>query len=195
MPSLSRELFRKVFVVDEPRQAVFDPDAEGASHQASPDAAAPDDAGQAPPQSDLMTQIAAMLRKQDRLEALSNELRSQGDQTSSENLMRFFRSALSTLDGFERVMHLAEEHPPSPELQNWLASIAGIQLRITQLFERFGLRDVDPIGQKVDLNHHEVVEVLHTDSVPDETIVEVRQKGYVFEGRVLRDARVVVAKQ
>ena len=126
---------------------------------------------------------------------LADELRTRGDQTSTENLTRFFRTALSTLDGFDRVMHLAERHPPSPELQNWLASVAGIQSRITQLIERFGLRALDPNGQKVDLDRHEVVEVIHTDSVPDETIVEVRQKGYMFEGKVLRDARVVVAKQ
>jgi molecular chaperone GrpE (heat shock protein) len=54
---------------------------------------------------------------------------------------------------------------------------------------------VNPIGQKVDLDRHEVVEVIRTEGVPDETIVEVRQKGYTFNGKTLRDARVVVAKK
>ena len=53
---------------------------------------------------------------------------------------------------------------------------------------------MDPIGKKVNLDRHEVVEVIYNDSIPDETVVEVRQKGYIFEGKVLRDARVVVAK-
>ena len=194
MPSLSRELFRREFVIDEPRERIVDDDApEDGDSARAPDSAGGD--GGLGAQQDLMSQIAAMLCEQERLETLADELRSQGDQTSNEMLMRFFRSALSTLDGFDRVMRLAEDHPPSAELQNWLTSIAGVQSRVTQLFERFGLRATDPIGQKVDLDRHEVVEVLHTDSVPDETIVEVRQKGYAFEGRTLRDARVVVAKQ
>jgi molecular chaperone GrpE len=79
-------------------------------------------------------------------------------------------------------------------VHNWLKSIAVIQSRMLQLFERFGLRTMDPVGQRIDLDRHEVIEVLRTDSLPDETIVEVRQKGYIFDGKVLRDARVVVAK-
>jgi molecular chaperone GrpE (heat shock protein) len=44
------------------------------------------------------------------------------------------------------------------------------------------------------LDRHEVVEVLHTNSIPDETIVEVRQKGYTLNGKIIRDAKVVVAQ-
>ena len=143
---------------------------------------------------DVCTQICALLRDQERLELLAEELRASKGSSGKEELSRLFRSALTLLDSIDRVVQMSDALPPSEEVHNWLKSIAIIQSRMLQLFERFGLRTMDPVGQRVDLDRHEVIEVLRTDSLPDETIVEVRQKGYIFDGKVLRDARVVVAK-
>ena len=146
------------------------------------------------PGQDVRAQICSLLRDQERLEVLAEELRASKGSSGKEELSRLFRSALTLLDSFDRVVQMSDTLPPSEEVHNWLKSIAVIQSRMLQLFERFGLRTMDPVGQRVDLDRHEVIEVLRTESLPDETIVEVRQKGYIFDGKVLRDARVVVAK-
>lgn len=145
-------------------------------------------------QEDMRAQICLLLQDQDRLEMLAEELKASKGSSGKEELSRLFRSALTLLDSFDRVVQMANALPPSEEVHNWMKSIAIIQSRMLQLFERFGLQTMDPVGQRVDLDRHEVIEVLRTESLPDETIVEVRQKGYVFDGKVLRDARVVVAK-
>lgn len=143
---------------------------------------------------DLFTQFSEVLIAKERLEKMATELKSRTEKGGTETLMRLFRTSLPMLDSFDRVLTLAEKQPPSAEMQNWLRSVAGVRARMTDLFSRFGLQILNPVGEKVDLDHHEVVEVLHTESIPDDTIVEVRQKGYLFEGKMLRDARVVVAQ-
>lgn len=192
-------ILRQEFVVDERPEPVAEDFARKRRAPASREApvAAPMRRGGAPAEAsnqDVRAQICLLLQDQERLEHLAEELRASKGSSGKEELSRLFRSALTLLDSFDRVVQMAEALPPSEELHNWMKSIAIIQSRMLQLFERFGLRTMDPVGQRVDLDCHEVIAVLKTESLPDETIVEVRQKGYIFDGKVLRDARVVVAK-
>jgi molecular chaperone GrpE len=143
---------------------------------------------------DLSSQVASLLREQERLEHLAHHLKTQRDDPGREELQKFLRSSLTVLDGFDRVTQMAQALPPSQEVHNWLKSVEAIQSRMVGLCERFGLRAMDPVGKPVDLDEHEVIEVLNTNSISDETVVEVRQKGYLLDGRILRDAQVVVAK-
>ncbi len=188
MPVTFGQLFGKEFVIDEDREEVFEnlvPRRGGKTP--SPDITAHE-------QEDLLEQVCDMLGEQERLEALAASLRSQSKQPDRAELKRFFKSAVQLLDGFDRILTMSEQLSPTEEVQNWLKSVASLQSRMMKTFERFGLRAMDPLGKRVDLDRHEVVDVHRTDSMPDETVVEVRQKGYIFEGKVLRDAQVVVAK-
>jgi molecular chaperone GrpE len=196
-PSYYRETLKKEFVIDEPREDVLALTASAGKNarlSSGKDVFPEEERYAKSGKSDLLTQISDMLLEQERLERIAREWESQSQKTTQEGYQRFFRSALPLLDSFDRVIQMATLQPPSPEMQNWLNTVASVQSRMTQLFERFGLRTMDPLGKRVNLDRHEVVEVIHTDSIPDETIVEVRQKGYIFEGRVLRDAQVVVAQ-
>ena len=197
IPRYYVDLLKKEFVVDEPREAVLnlrDKSGDAWRFPAGPDLFPGEERRGGAEKLDLLTQISDMFLEQERLESLAREWENQSQKTTQEGFNRFFRSALPLLDSFDRVMQMASAQSPSAEMQNWLNSVAAVQSRMAQLFERYGLRSMDPIGKRVNLDRHEVVEVIHTDSIPDETIVEVRQKGYVFEGRILRDARVVVAQ-
>lgn len=72
----------------------------------------------------------------------------------------------------------------------------GLEL-ITQEFVRMmgseGITAVDPKGTKFDPQVHEALEYVDS-AEPDGTIVAVLQKGYILNGRVMRPARVQVAK-
>jgi molecular chaperone GrpE len=61
--------------------------------------------------------------------------------------------------------------------------------------ERFGLKTINPAGQKFDPNHQASIEnVLVTDKSKDNSIVEVVQKGYELNGKVIRAPKVKVAE-
>lgn len=61
--------------------------------------------------------------------------------------------------------------------------------------DRHGITEVDPAGESFDPQLHEALTVrAGTDARPG-TVVEVVQKGYLLNGRLIRPARVVVAAE
>ena len=80
------------------------------------------------------------------------------------------------------------------ELANWLKSFEGVYKRLLKVVCQEGVQPIESVGQPVDLDCHEVVEVCHEEKGAPGTVVKEEQKGYLIENRVLRDARVVVAK-
>ena len=54
---------------------------------------------------------------------------------------------------------------------------------------------MEPEGEPFDPHFHDAMSRVETEGdPPDDTVVEVYQKGYVLDGRVLRPAMVCVAK-
>jgi molecular chaperone GrpE len=73
---------------------------------------------------------------------------------------------------------------------------SGVDLTLRQLnavFERFNVKEVNPIGQRFDPHRHQAISTADADVEPN-TVVQVLQKGYVLHDRVVRPALVIVAK-
>ena len=72
----------------------------------------------------------------------------------------------------------------------------GVELTLKQLasvFEKFNLTEINPVGEKFDPNRHQAISAIESDAEPN-TVVNVLQKGYLLNERVLRPALVMVAK-
>jgi molecular chaperone GrpE len=72
----------------------------------------------------------------------------------------------------------------------------GVELTLKNLaaaFEKAKITEVNPLGQKFDPAQHQAVSHVDSDQ-PANTVVQVFQKGYVLQDRVLRPAMVAVAK-
>jgi len=73
---------------------------------------------------------------------------------------------------------------------------AGVELTLRQLksvFEKFNVKEIDPLGQKFDPHFHQAISTVEADAEPN-TVVQVLQKGYLLHDRVIRPALVIVAK-
>ena len=73
---------------------------------------------------------------------------------------------------------------------------SGVELTLKQLnsaFERFRVIEVSPAGQKFDPHRHQAISTVESDAEPN-TVVQVFQKGYLLNDRVIRPAMVAVAK-
>jgi molecular chaperone GrpE len=73
---------------------------------------------------------------------------------------------------------------------------SGVELTLKQLqgvFEKFGLVEIDPAGQKFDPHRHQAINVAESEAEPN-TVVQVLQKGCLLHDRVIRPALVTVAK-
>lgn len=72
----------------------------------------------------------------------------------------------------------------------------GLELTFRQLLKVAadnGLQVVDPIGQPFDPDRHQAVSRQDGGAAPPDTVVQVFQKGYLLNDRLLRPAMVVVA--
>ncbi len=63
-----------------------------------------------------------------------------------------------------------------------------------QVFERFGIEEVEPRGEKFDPERHEAMSMQESSEQPPNTVLTVYQKGYMLNDRLLRPAMVTVAK-
>jgi molecular chaperone GrpE len=76
------------------------------------------------------------------------------------------------------------------------AVLEGAQATLKQLYQAFdkaGIKLIDPQGQPFDPAWHEAM-VAQESPQPANTVLQVIQKGYSLNGRLLRPARVIVAK-
>jgi molecular chaperone GrpE len=74
----------------------------------------------------------------------------------------------------------------------------GIALTLKSLLkiaENNGLVQVDPVGQPLDPEKHHAVSMVEAPGAAPNTVVNVLQKGYVLNDRLLRPALVAVAKE
>ncbi len=75
--------------------------------------------------------------------------------------------------------------------------IEGMELTQRQLlgiFERHGIKPIQPMGEKFDPNFHQAMFEAPDTGQPDGTVVQILQAGYIIGDRLLRPAMVGVAK-
>ena len=60
--------------------------------------------------------------------------------------------------------------------------------------EKFGIEQVNPVGEPFDPELHEAMSMQESDSAEPDSVLIVVQRGYQLNGRLLRPARVIVAK-
>ncbi len=60
--------------------------------------------------------------------------------------------------------------------------------------EKFGVEVVDPEGEKFNPDFHQAMSMLPSDDLAPNTVMNVFQKGYTLQGRLMRPAMVIVSK-
>jgi molecular chaperone GrpE len=175
------------------------------SHQQTPDAAplAPDAAANdSQQQAQALSPEAQLNEAQQKLAELQDAfLRAKAE---TENMRRraqldvsnahkyavesFSAEMLSVKDSLEAALAVANATTESMK--------SGVELtlrQLTQVFEKFKLAEVNPLGEKFDPHRHQAIGMIEAPQ-PANTVVSVLQKGYVLQDRVLRPALVTVSK-
>ena len=99
------------------------------------------------------------------------------------------RDLLEVCDNLERALETPDED--SGGLRK---GVELIHQQFQGLFARFGLEGFDEEGQPFDPHRHEAVQMVESDDVASQHVVNVVQRGYTLHGEVLRPARVTVSK-
>jgi len=65
---------------------------------------------------------------------------------------------------------------------------------LVQVLQRSGLEQIDPLGEKFDPDRHQAISMVDVKDAESNSIVEVMQKGFLLNDRLIRPAMVVVAR-
>jgi molecular chaperone GrpE len=106
-------------------------------------------------------------------------------------LEKFAAELLPIKDSLEMGLKAAEEAAEVEQVKE------GTELTLKMLhkaFEKFGIIEVESAGMKLNPEHHEAVTMVPHPEVEPNTIVDVIQKGYTLNKRLIRPAMVVVSK-
>lgn len=100
---------------------------------------------------------------------------------------------LPVLDGLELGIKAAHEEGSTPAA---LGEGTSMTLRmLLAALEKFGVAEIDPGGEAFDPQYHQAVSTREAEGVEPGRVVEVVQKGFALNGRVVRAAMVVVSKE
>jgi molecular chaperone GrpE len=109
----------------------------------------------------------------------------------------FARDMLNVADNVRRAIEsLPAEARQGADgaLQGLIEGIELTERDLLKTLERHGVRKLEPQGQKFDPNLHQAMFEVPNAEVPNGTVVQVVQSGYVIGDRVLRPALVGVSK-
>ena len=99
---------------------------------------------------------------------------------------------LMPLDNFENALGFTENM--SEETKNWTVGFEMILNQFKDVLTHHNVKPFSSQGEQFDPHRHEAVEVEETNEMPEGTITHELLKGYQSGERILRPARVKVAK-
>ena len=101
------------------------------------------------------------------------------------------KELLPSIDNLERALAHQNSNDETKSMRE------GVDLTLKALLAataKFGLTAIDSVGQPFDPNLHEALAMEASTDVPPQTVLREFEKGYYYKDRLLRAAKVVVAK-
>jgi len=144
----------------------------------------------------LQQQVAGandqVLRVQAEMQNLRRRAERDVENAHKYALDKFAPELLPVVDNLERALATIDVGDPAQK------SVAeGIELTLKTFVDvlvRFKVEAVDPAGQPFDAEFHQAVSMVPNPDLEPNTVMDVFQKGYTLNGRLLRPAMVVVSK-
>ena len=103
-------------------------------------------------------------------------------------LEKFSNELLAVKDSLDAALSVG-----SADVESYKNGVELTTKQLSNVFEKFNIVEVNPVGEKFDPNKHQAISMLDNSGEPN-TVTSVLQKGYTLNDRVLRPALVMVAK-
>jgi molecular chaperone GrpE len=132
-----------------------------------------------------------LLREQAEMQNVRRRAQRDIESAHKYALEKFSGELLSVVDNLERAIDAIDE---SNESQKSVAE--GLELTLKTFIEvlaKYNVEAVEPEGQPFDADLHQAVSTVPNKDVEPNTVINVFQKGYTLNGRLIRPAMVVVS--
>ena len=110
-------------------------------------------------------------------------------QTANAEIIKELLPVLDSLE--EAIKHQDLNNQPKKDIQDGLKSLFQ---QILNIFQKYGLKIVNPVGKEFDPNFCEAVDIANCSKEQDNQVIEVIQSGYLLNGYLLRSAKVRVGQ-
>ena len=184
------------------------PAATNTSNDNEPDDGEPKREGFADPLEFLNAELERVetekAESQDRLVRMAAEMENLRKRTARDvadareySIASFAREMLGVSDNLRRALDAVPEESRQAGDAGLVALIEGVELTersMLQALEKSGVKKISPKGERFDPHFHQAMFEVPNTEVPNNTVMEVVQDGYVIGERVLRPAMVGVAK-
>lgn len=133
-----------------------------------------------------------VLRIQAEMDNLKRRTQKDLDSAHKYGLEKFAKELLNVIDSLELGIQAATSDVPEV-----VKLKEGSELTIKQfeaVFAKFNIEAIDPTGQPFNPEFHQAMSMLPSADAEPNTVINVFQKGYVLNGRLIRPAMVVVAQ-
>lgn len=136
-----------------------------------------------------------LLRTMADMENLRRRSEREKEDTSKYAVATLARDILSVADNLRRALEsLPADQAPNEATKNLLTGVEATERELLGVFERRGIKRIEPLGERFDPNFHQAMFEVPGSGQEAGTVVQVLQPGYIIFDRLLRPALVGVAK-
>ena len=142
-------------------------------------------------QQKLSTLGEQLLREQAEMQNVRRRAQRDVESAHKFALEKFATELLSVVDNLERAIGAIDTEDDSQK-----AVAEGLELTLKTFVDvliKHSVEPVDPEGQPFDADLHQAVSMVPNAEVEPNTVINVFQKGYTLNGRLIRPAMVVVS--
>lgn len=107
---------------------------------------------------------------------------------------RFVKDVLPVVDNLERAL----EHATKSEIVDTASIVQGVEMVLRQFsstLERHDVRGFTSVGERFDPQRHEAFQQIPTTEFDTGTVMQEFERGYFYHERLLRPAKVIVARR
>lgn len=147
--------------------------------------------------SDLQDKLTLSEEKYIRLQAEFINYRNRTE-TEISNMFKYegeqvIKEMLEVVDDFERAI-MMDDNDLSDEVSNFLKGFKMIYTRIITILNNLGVSEIEVEGKEFNPEFAEAVLTEHNENKPENVVLEVLKKGYMYKDKLLRPAMVKVNK-
>ena len=107
---------------------------------------------------------------------------------------KLIKSMIPVMDSFDKALEIVHDDQVEVTVEAMVEGTVNTQQSLTKVLQEYGIEIINPKGEKFDPEIHEAMSMVQSEDHEKNTIVDVFQKGYLLNGRVIRAAMVVVAR-
>ncbi len=138
-----------------------------------------------------------LLRSVAEMENLRKRSERERRDASKYAISNFAREMLNVGDNMNRALQAITpeiKQSASEAMRNLIEGVEMTEREMLNIFERHKIRKIEPLNERFDPNLHQAMFEVQNHEVPNGTVAQVVQPGYMIDERVLRPAMVGVAK-